>query len=177
MNRFPADGQTSDVAAVLFDRDGTLVVDVPYNGDPERVVLRPGAAQAVARLRAAGVRIGLVTNQSGIGRGLVSAGAVGLVNARVGDLVGGFDAVAVCPHAPADGCDCRKPSPRLVWRVAAALGVEPSRCHVVGDRVSDVAAAWAAGATASLVDADDPLALERVVEQVLARRSGLAGAA
>jgi histidinol-phosphate phosphatase family protein len=138
-------------AAVLFDRDGTLIRDVPYNGDPERVEAMPGAADAVARLRSAGVRLGVVSNQSGVGRGLITAAQVEAVNRRVDELLGPFDAWAVCPHDVADGCACRKPAPYLVHQAAAGLGVDAADCVVIGDIGSDVAAAHAAGARAILV--------------------------
>jgi histidinol-phosphate phosphatase family protein len=137
--------------AVLLDRDGTLVLDVPYNGDPERVEPVPGAREALARLRAAGVRTAVVSNQSGIGRGVISAEAAAAVNGRVDELLGPLGPVLVCPHAPGAGCDCRKPSPGLVYRAAAALGVRPDRCAVVGDVGADVEAAAAAGARGVLV--------------------------
>jgi histidinol-phosphate phosphatase family protein len=136
---------------VLFDRDGTLIEDVPYNGDPARVRPVPGAREALDRLRALGVRTALVTNQSGIGRGLLTRGQVDAVNARVADLLGPFDAVQLCPHAPDDGCACRKPAPGMVKQVCADLAVEPSRAVVVGDIGSDVEAAEAAGAVGILV--------------------------
>nr|WP_240646072.1 HAD-IIIA family hydrolase [Georgenia sp. SYP-B2076] len=136
--------------AVLLDRDGTLVHDVPYNGDPALVRPVDGAAGALARLRRAGLRVGMLTNQSGIGRGLVTAEQVGAVNARVEALLGPFDTVQVCPHAPADGCACRKPGGLMVLRAAAALGVAPYECAVVGDIGADVGAAIAAGARAVL---------------------------
>jgi histidinol-phosphate phosphatase family protein len=137
--------------AVLFDRDGTLVVDVPYNGDPERVVVMPGAREAVGRLRAAGVPTAVVSNQSGVARGLIGAEQVAAVNRRVEELVGPLGPWVVCPHGPWDGCGCRKPAPGLVVRAAAALGVEPRDCVVIGDVGSDVEAARAAGARAVLV--------------------------
>jgi histidinol-phosphate phosphatase family protein len=136
---------------VLFDRDGTLVQDVPYNGDPARVRPVPGARAALDRLRALGVRTALVTNQSGIGRGLLTRAEVDAVNARVVDLLGPFDAIQLCPHGPDDGCGCRKPAPGLVKQVCADLGVDPSRAVVVGDIGSDVEAAEAAGAVGILV--------------------------
>ena len=139
------------VAAVLCDRDGTLIEDVPYNGDPERVVPLPGVAGALARLRSAGVRLGIVSNQSGVARGLLTVAEVRAVNARVADLLGPFDAVAWCPHGPADGCACRKPAPGLVLAVAGALDVGPHRCAVVGDIGADVDAARSAGAMPVLV--------------------------
>jgi histidinol-phosphate phosphatase family protein len=137
--------------AVLFDRDGTLVVDVPYNGDPDRVEAVAGAAQALDRLRAAGVRTGVISNQSGVGRGLITAEQVEAVNARVDALLGPLGPIEWCPHASGDGCDCRKPAPGLVLRAAARLGVDPGRCAVVGDIGADVEAARAAGARGVLV--------------------------
>ena len=137
--------------AVLFDRDGTLVVDVPYNGDPALVRPMPGALEAVAAVRAAGLPIGVVSNQSGIARGIVTREQVDAVNARVDELFGGFDTWQVCPHGPADGCACRKPAPGMVLGAAEALGVDPARTVVIGDIGADVGAAHAAGALAVLV--------------------------
>jgi histidinol-phosphate phosphatase family protein len=137
--------------AVLLDRDGTLVVDVPYNGDPGRVQPVVGARDALDRLRAAGVRLGVITNQSGIGRGLLTPGQVAAVNERVAEVLGPFDVWEQCPHAPDHGCDCRKPAPELVNRAARRLGVPVERCAVVGDIGSDVEAARRAGARALLV--------------------------
>jgi histidinol-phosphate phosphatase family protein len=138
-------------AAVLLDRDGTLVVDVPYNGDPEAVVPVPGAAAALGRLRAAGVRLAVVSNQSGIARGLLTEEQVRAVNARVEELLGPLGPWCVCPHGPEDGCACRKPRPGLVLQAARALGVAPADCAVVGDIGADVGAARAAGARGVLV--------------------------
>jgi histidinol-phosphate phosphatase family protein len=137
--------------AVLFDRDGTLIRDVPYNGRPELVEPMPGAAAAVARLRAAGIRLGVVTNQSGVARGLITAEQLAAVNRRVDELLGPFGAWAVCPHGAADGCACRKPAPLLVRQAAAELGADPADCVVIGDIGSDATAACAAGARAILV--------------------------
>lgn len=141
--------------AVLFDRDGTLVHDVPYNGDPDRVRPVDGAREALDRLRAAGLRLGVVTNQAGVARGLLTEADVDLVNARVEALLGPFDTWQICVHDDpppgAAGCDCRKPAPGLVWRAAQALGTHPSRCVVVGDIGRDMTAACAAGAAGILV--------------------------
>jgi histidinol-phosphate phosphatase family protein len=138
-------------AAVLLDRDGTLVVDVPYNGDPAHVRVMPGARRAVDRLRAAGIPLAVVSNQSGIARGLLTESDVAAVNRRVEELLGPLGPWLVCPHGPGDGCGCRKPAPGLVVEAAARLGVEPARCAVVGDIGADVDAALAAGARAVLV--------------------------
>jgi len=137
--------------AVLLDRDGTLVEDIPYNGDPARVRPMPGAEEALRRLRASGVELAVVSNQSGIGRGLLTPGQVEAVNRRVDELLGPLGPWVLCPHAPEDGCDCRKPAPGLVRRAAELLDVAPERCAVVGDIGADVEAARAAGARGVLV--------------------------
>ncbi|WIM99471.1 HAD-IIIA family hydrolase [Actinoplanes oblitus] len=137
--------------AVLFDRDGTLIVDVPYNGDPGRVTPMPGARAALDRLRAAGLRLGVVTNQSGLARGHFTAGELTAVNRRVEELLGSFDTWQICPHDDTAGCDCRKPRPGLIEAAARALGTTPERCLVVGDIGRDMTAALAAGAAGILV--------------------------
>jgi histidinol-phosphate phosphatase family protein len=138
-------------AAVLLDRDGTIVKDVPYNGDPGRVEPIPGAAAALRRLRAAGIPIAVISNQSGIGRGLLDRRGVDAVNERIEELLGPFDAWLVCPHTDADGCDCRKPLPGLVHQAARRLGVSAKDCVVIGDIGADMGSAQAAGARAILV--------------------------
>ncbi|MEU5995897.1 HAD-IIIA family hydrolase [Spirillospora sp. NPDC047418] len=136
---------------VLFDRDDTLIEDVPYNGDPARVAPMPGARRALDRLRRHGVRIGVVSNQSGVARGLIGAGDVRRVNARVEELLGPVDVWEFCPHGDGDGCGCRKPEPGMIQRAAERLGVLPSDCAVIGDIGGDIEAAAAAGARGILV--------------------------
>ncbi|NKE61310.1 HAD family hydrolase [Lentzea sp. PSKA42] len=137
--------------AVLFDRDGTLIRDVPYNGDPGRVAPMPGAREVLRDVRAHGLRTGVVSNQSGIGRGLLTEEQVAAVNARVEELLGRFGTWQICPHHPDDGCACRKPAPGLVLAACEALNVSPERTVVVGDIGADVVAAQAAGAVPVLV--------------------------
>ncbi|WP_260867914.1 HAD-IIIA family hydrolase [Streptomyces sp. SAJ15] len=136
---------------MLFDRDGTLVVDVPYNGDPARVRPMPTAADAVRAVRAHGVAVGVVSNQSGVARGLLTRRQVEAVQHRVDELLGDFDVWAVCPHGPQDGCRCRKPAPGLVLAACRRLAVDPARTAVIGDIGADLAAARAAGARGILV--------------------------
>jgi HAD superfamily hydrolase (TIGR01662 family) len=137
--------------AVLFDRDGTLVEDVPYNGDPSLVAPRAGARAALDRLRRESVPIAVVSNQSGVAQGLLTRAQVEAVNRRVEELLGPIGTWLVCPHGPDQDCDCRKPRPGLVLRAAARLGLPPQRCVVVGDIGADVEAARAAGARGILV--------------------------
>ena len=167
-------------AAVLFDRDGTLVRDVPYNGDPERVEPMPGARAALDRLREAGIPVAVVSNQSGVARRLITRQQVEAVNRRVEELLGPFVAWAVCFHGPDDGCSCRKPAPGLVTAAADRLGVPASGCAVIGDIGADVEAALAAGARPILVPteatrAEEVAAAPDVAPDVLAAVDWLLG--
>jgi histidinol-phosphate phosphatase family protein len=163
--RAPRPDRRRPPAAVLFDRDGTLVVDVPYNGDPALVQPVPGAASALDRLRAARVPTGVVSNQSGVARALLAPHQVDAVNRRVDEVVGPVDVWLFCPHGPDDECGCRKPAPGLIVQAAARLGVAPSSVAVVGDIGADVDAAAAAGARGVLV----PTPATRDEEVVAAR--------
>lgn len=136
---------------VLFDRDGTLVHDVPYNGDPSLVSPVDGAAEVLDQLRARGVRTGVITNQSAVGTSQISLDEMLAVNNRVEELLGPFDSWQVCPHGHHEGCACRKPAPGMVKDACQTLGVDPSRCVVVGDIGSDMEAAQAAGAAGIMV--------------------------
>jgi HAD superfamily hydrolase (TIGR01662 family) len=151
---------------VLFDRDGTLVHDFPYNGDPNRVRPVDGARAALDRLRARGVRIGVVSNQSGVARGLITPVQVDACMDRLAELLGPFDTLQVCPHGPDDGCACRKPEPGMVKTACADLEVDPARCVVIGDIGADVDAATAAGAVGILV----PTPVTRAAEVAAAGR-------
>jgi D-glycero-D-manno-heptose 1,7-bisphosphate phosphatase len=142
---------TSPPAAVLIDRDGTLVVDVPYNRDPDRVNALPGVPAGLARLRAVGIPTAVVTNQSGVARGLLSLHDVDAVNARLTAVLGPLGPFVLCPHGPADRCRCRKPEPGLVLTAALVLGIPAEQCAVIGDIGADVQAALAAGARPVLV--------------------------
>lgn len=138
-------------AAVLFDRDATLIDDIPYLGDPALVRPVAGAAEALASLRSAGVALGVVSNQSGIARGLITLDQVHAVGAAIEERLGRFDTWQICPHGPDDGCPCRKPAPAMIVRAARHLGVRPGDCVMIGDIGTDVAAAQAAGCPAILV--------------------------
>jgi D-glycero-D-manno-heptose 1,7-bisphosphate phosphatase len=149
-------------SAVFLDRDGTLIEEVGYLDRVERVALYPWSVDAVRALNRSGLRVVLVTNQSGIARGFFTEAIVDEVHGRIASQLeaGGarIDAYYYCPHHP-DGkiaqyarrCDCRKPSPGLVDRAARELGVDPRRSFVVGDRWLDVQLARAVGARGLLV--------------------------
>jgi len=169
--------ETSKLRAVLFDRDGTLVVDVPYNGDPGKVRPMAGAKAVLDSLRADGIATGVISNQSGIARGLITAEDVAKVNARVEELLGPFDVWEVCPHAERDGCACRKPAPGMVHSACRKLGISESEAALIGDIGADVGAAEAAGATGVLVPTPvtraEEVAAARLVAADLASAVGL----
>jgi D-glycero-D-manno-heptose 1,7-bisphosphate phosphatase len=137
--------------AAFLDRDGTLIQDLHYLGDPERVRLLDGVAEALALLNGAGYVPVIVSNQSGVGRGLIADAAVHEVNARLRQLLLAADGQAEvrafyhCPHAPEDGCDCRKPRAGLFLRAADEHALDLGRSVGFGDRDRDLEAARAAG--------------------------------
>ena len=154
------------VKGVLFDRDGTIVIDVPYNGDPALVQPVTDAKASLDRLRAAGLRVGVLTNQSGIGRGMITEEEMRAVNARIDALLGPFDGWFICPHAPEEDCDCRKPKPKLVFDAASQWGIDAREIVVVGDKQSDADVASNAGAAGILIESGSTLA--PIVERILA---------
>jgi len=143
--------------AVFLDRDGTVVEERDYLARAEDVHLVPGAADAIRRLRRAGFAVVLVTNQSGIARGLYTEDDYRAVQARLEALLEAehapVDATYYCPHHPdfTGLCDCRKPGPGMYRRAARELGVAPERSWFVGDKLSDVEAARVFGGHAVLV--------------------------
>jgi HAD superfamily hydrolase (TIGR01662 family) len=143
--------------AVLFDRDGTLMHNVPYLSDPNLVRPVAGARRSLAALRRKGIAVGVISNQSGVARGLISDMALEQVNAKVEDLLGPFDTWQICRHGTDDGCGCRKPEPGMVQAAARELGVHPSDCVLIGDTGADVDAALRAGARAVLVPTAETL--------------------
>lgn len=152
---------SSDVA-VFLDRDGTLIEEVGYLDRPERVVLYPFATDAIRALNRAGVRVIMVTNQSGVARGFFSEGVVRLVHRRIAHLLAAgqahFDAYYYCPHHPdgrvteyARSCECRKPGRGMVDRAVEEFGIDPRRSFAVGDRWLDVGLARTIGGQGILV--------------------------
>jgi len=141
---------------VLLDRDGVI------NRDSDEYIKQPGewqaltgALEAIAALTAAGFRVVVCTNQSGLARGLFDRGALGRIHARMDTQVrrtgGQLHGIFVCPHGPADGCSCRKPLPGLLRAAAAWHGFDLAGVPVVGDSGRDLDAARAGGARPILV--------------------------
>ncbi|MFD5479899.1 HAD-IIIA family hydrolase [Streptomyces hawaiiensis] len=141
----------SPVKAVLFDRDGTLVEDVPNNADPDRVCPVEGAREALALLREHDIRTGVVTDQPGVARGLLTDADVRRVNHRVDELLGPFDVFGVCPHGPDDGCHCRRPQPGMLLWAGGRICTGPADLVVIGATAADAEAARRAGAHGILV--------------------------
>lgn len=142
---------------VFLDRDGTLIEDADYLADPEGVVLLPGAVEALARFRDAGWAAVVVTNQSGIARGLYGEADYRAVARRLEAMLAaeGVPVAATlhCPHHPdhSGPCACRKPAPGLLLAAVRALGLDLGRAVMVGDKVSDLQAGAAVGARPILV--------------------------
>jgi D-glycero-D-manno-heptose 1,7-bisphosphate phosphatase len=128
--------------AVILDRDGTIVVDRGYLDDPAQLRFLPGAAEGLRLWHERGHPLVIVSNQSGIGRGRLSLQRAREVNARLLQMIEAAGAriagVYFCPHRPEDGCACRKPAPQLLLEAAAALGFDPQRALVIGDKSSDI---------------------------------------
>ncbi|MBO0699164.1 MAG: HAD family hydrolase [Zavarzinella sp.] len=140
--------------AVFLDKDGTLVQDVPYNVDPARIRLSPGATEGLAVLHRAGFLLVVVSNQPGVAGGLFPESALGAVWARLAKLLAPAPLARCyyCPHGPADACDCRKPRPGLLLRAARELGIDLGRSWMVGDILNDVEAGRRARCRTVLID-------------------------
>lgn len=147
--------------AVFLDRDDTLIENVPYLGDPAKVKLMAGACPAVAALRKANLSLVVVSNQSGVGRGLITKEQVRSVNARMEELLGGgqlFSAYGHCFAAPGDPYDDRrKPSPKMLQEAALDLDLDLKNSFLVGNRLSDIQAGLGAGCQSVLLNLRVPL--------------------
>ena len=141
---------------MVLDRDGVINKDSPsFIKTPEEWVPIKGSLEAIARLSQAGYEIVIITNQSGVGRGLFSADTLAQIHVRMIDYVqqhgGQIQSVLFCPHHPDDGCDCRKPLAGLYQQLANRLNINFSGIYSVGDSIRDLVAAKAAGARPVLV--------------------------
>jgi D-glycero-D-manno-heptose 1,7-bisphosphate phosphatase len=148
--------------AVFLDRDGVLIEDTGYPDDPDAISLLPGVGEGLRRLRSAGWRLVVVSNQSGVARGMFSIERLDAIHARLRELLAlegvCLDALYFCPHHPQGvaatyvvDCDHRKPAPGMLMSAARALGLDLASCWLIGDRESDVQAAHRAGCRAVLL--------------------------
>jgi D-glycero-D-manno-heptose 1,7-bisphosphate phosphatase len=149
-------------SCIFIDRDGTINEDIGYVSTPEQLSVYPWTAQAIRLINEAGVRVVVVTNQSGIARGFYTEDVLRAIHQRLIEELARqgarLDAVYYCPHHPRIGnpsyrreCDCRKPKPGMLQRAAREHGINLSRSWVIGDKSSDVNLAAAAGAHSALV--------------------------
>ncbi|MEJ2422589.1 MAG: HAD family hydrolase [Acidobacteriota bacterium] len=147
---------------VFLDRDGTVTEEIGYVNDPARLRLLPGAAEAIRAFNRAGVPVLLATNQAGVARGYFTEDVLKATLDRLAEMLGilgaRLDHMYYCPHHPAVGeppyrqdCNCRKPKPGMLLAGAADFDLDLSRSYVVGDKISDVGFAQAAGAKGILV--------------------------
>jgi D-glycero-D-manno-heptose 1,7-bisphosphate phosphatase len=141
--------------AIFLDRDGTIIVEKNYLGDPDQVVLLEGAGAGLRAMSRHSLPFVVVSNQSGVGRGYFSIDQARAVERRLEALLA-QEGIAIagwymCPHAPDANCSCRKPLPGMINTAALDLDLDPGRSFVIGDKRSDIDLAFAVGATGILV--------------------------
>jgi D-glycero-D-manno-heptose 1,7-bisphosphate phosphatase len=146
--------------AVFLDRDNTLIHDPGFIHEPEKVRLLEGVVEGLKLLKEAGFLPVVISNQSGIGRGYFTEREFWAVNARLNELLAPhgvqIEDFFFCPHRPDENCDCRKPSPRLVFEAARKWGIDISESFVIGDRDSDLMLAFNAGCRGGLIVGREP---------------------
>ena len=140
---------TKQLQALFLDRDGTLIHDKHYLADPAGVELLPGVGEALYAYAEQGMRLFVVSNQSGVGRGFFTEDAVQSCNARLAELLAPFGvslaATYFCPHAPEAACGCRKPGIDMWLRAQAEFNLDPAMCGMIGDKPEDLAFGAGAG--------------------------------
>lgn len=154
-------------SAVFLDRDDTLIRDRGYLSDPGGIEFLPGAPEAVRLLNEAGIPAILVTNQSGIARGLLDEARLSAIHGRLRELLAErgarLDAVYFCPHHPEGAvpelsisCACRKPAPGLLLQAAKDFGLDLPSCFMIGDKIEDVQTIRGVGGRGVLIDTGKP---------------------
>jgi len=148
--------------AVFLDRDGTINEEVGYLDRMEKLQLIPGAAEAIRLINKSGMKAVIVTNQSGVARGVFDEAFVEKTHTHLRDILraegASLDGIYYCPHHPTEGrveylkiCDCRKPAPGMLLRAAEELRIDPNHSYMVGDTLKDIEAGAKAGAQGILV--------------------------
>ncbi|MDP3705859.1 MAG: D-glycero-beta-D-manno-heptose 1,7-bisphosphate 7-phosphatase [Legionellaceae bacterium] len=148
--------QLSTLPVIILDRDGIINEDSPYYIKSEdEFIFLPGSVEAIARLTASGYRIGVATNQSGVSRGYYSEAKLAAIHEKMMYHVlaagGRIDEIVYCLHMPEDECLCRKPNPGMLFELASRFACAPSDLIFIGDKITDIQAAEAAGAKPMLV--------------------------
>lgn len=140
---------------VVLDRDGTIIVEKPYLSDPAGVELLPRVVSGLRHLSAMGLGLVVVTNQSGVGRGLFDTKRLALIHQQLCALLAAegihLDGIYFCPHTPEDACACRKPMTGLLECAAQELDFDPGATFVIGDKPCDIELGQRVGATTFLV--------------------------
>lgn len=161
--------------AIFLDRDGTLIKDLKYMSREEQVSLLPGAVPALLAFQKYGFKLIVVSNQSGVARGLISLEQAAAVHSRFVTLMLGagvaFDGVYYCYHAPGDGCGCRKPSPGLVYLAAQEHNIDLPRSVFIGDQSTDAETGTNAGIRSLLLSfsSDGASGWNEIVKDILGR--------
>ncbi len=163
----------------LLDRDGTIVVDHGYLDNAAGLEFLPGAAEGLRMLSSHGYRLVVITNQSGVGRGMFPLERVHEMNARLTEMIeqagARLDGIYFCPHAPEDHCTCRKPAPGLILRASSELGFDPGAAVMIGDKDSDIESGRRVGAMTVLISAEKRTSRARIKADAVA--ADLVGAA
>jgi histidinol-phosphate phosphatase family protein len=165
---------------VFLDKDGTLIVDVPYNADPSLIVLTDHCLTGLKQLQNQGYLLVVVSNQAGVALGYFNDAALIAVEQQLKMLLAGagitINGFYYCPHSPGDKCDCRKPAPGLLTRAAADLNIDLGASWMVGDILNDIEAGNRAGCKSILIDNGNetewqmnelrrPLAMVRTIDE------------
>lgn len=163
--------------ALFLDRDGTINVDHPYISSPSDLELIPGAAKAIADAQAFQYKIIVVSNQSGVGRGLIRKEALTEIHRTMDALLwkeakAKIDYYAICMHHPDENCDCRKPKTKLVLEAAEALSIDLEKSFFIGDRHKDVCAGLYSGCRSILVCSGQGMEAKKDYEENKAKFKG-----
>jgi D-glycero-D-manno-heptose 1,7-bisphosphate phosphatase len=155
IQRVFAENSRQMTCAVFLDRDGTLIAEKNYLSRVEDVMVFPGAPAALKRLQAAGFKLFIVSNQSGVGRGYFTLAEVDRVNRHISDIFAGdgvsFEKIYVAPEAPDQPSRGRKPSPQFLFDARDEFGLDLSRSYVIGDKLIDLECGWNAGTKKSIL--------------------------
>ena len=146
---------------IIFDRDGTLIENIPYLKDISQIKFKPEVVEYLKIAQDSGFEFVIATNQSGIGRGLVDLGEVVKVQEEIARQLE-FNGVnlnqyVICPHRPIDNCICRKPKSFMISRILSTKNIDPKKVFLVGDMLTDVQAASREGVTSYLISDEEGL--------------------